>query len=91
VAAREELADFVVEITATGPSSRHGDFCDQIRRASDGPGPHIAEGFGRFTPREFAHYLRMAVSSLMETRSLLLRGGRRSYWQEPVRNFVCGA
>ena len=76
----EELADLVMAITAEGPSSRDFPFCDQIRRASGGPAPNIAEGFGRFTPREFAHYLRIAISSLMETRTFLLRGRRRSYW-----------
>jgi four helix bundle protein len=80
----EELGDQIVAITATGPSSRDFDFCDQLRRAANAPGPHIAEGFGRFTPREFARYLRMAVSSLMETRTFLLRGGRRGYWPTEI-------
>jgi four helix bundle protein len=77
----EELADLVCAMTATGPVLRDFNFCDQIRRSSGGPGPNIAEGFGRFTPREFAHYLRMAVSSLMETRTFLLRGQRLGYWK----------
>src|SRR5688572_2550293 len=76
----EELADLVVAITATGPVCKDFKFRDQIRSSSGGPGPNIAEGFGRFTPREFAHYLRMAISSLMETRTFLLRGERLSYW-----------
>ena len=80
----EELADLVVAITATGPVSKDFNFCDQIRRSSGGPGPNIAEGFGRFTPREFAHYLRIAVSSLMETRTFLLRGRRLGYWKPDV-------
>ena len=80
----EELGDQVVAITATGPASRDLDFCDQIRRAANAPGPHIAEGFGRFTPREFARYLRMAVSSLLEARTFILRGGRRGFWTTEV-------
>jgi four helix bundle protein len=77
----EELADLVVAMTATGSVSRDFNFCDQIRRSSGGPGPNIAEGFGRFTSREFAHYLRMAISSVMETRTFLLRGQRLGYWK----------
>jgi hypothetical protein len=32
---------------------------------------NIAEGFGRYDPREFARYLRIARASLMETRNHL--------------------
>jgi four helix bundle protein len=77
----EELADLVVEITATGPAARDRDFCDQVRRSSRGPGPNIAEGFGRQTPREFARYLRTAVGSLLETSTWLQRGDRQRYWK----------
>jgi four helix bundle protein len=75
-----ELEDLVFAITATGGVSRNFDFCDQIRRSSGAPAPHIAEGFGRFTPREFARYLRMALSSLGETQTHLERGRRRNYF-----------
>ena len=75
-----ELEDLVFAITATGAVSGNFDFCDQIRRSSGAPAPHIAEGFGRFTPREFARYLRMALSSLQETQTHLERGRRRNYF-----------
>ena len=76
----EELADLVVAMIATGPVARDFSFCDQIRRAAGGPGPNIAEGFARYGPKEFAHYLRIAIGSLMETRTFLLRGERQGYW-----------
>ena len=69
-------------ITATGRVTKDFDFCDQLRRAAGGPGPNIAEGFARYGPKEFAHYLRMAVGSLMETQTFLLRGERQGYWSE---------
>jgi four helix bundle protein len=75
-----ELADLVIAITATGEVSGDVDFCDRIRRSSGAPASHIAEGFIRFTPREFARYLRMALRSLAETRTHLERGRRRSYF-----------
>ena len=78
----EELADLVSAITATGRVTKDFDFCDQLRRAAGGPGPNIAEGFARYGPKEFAHYLRMAVGSLMETQTFLLRGERQGYWSE---------
>jgi four helix bundle protein len=76
----EELGDLVTAIIAKGQVAQDLNFCDQIRRSSTRPGPNIAEGFGRATPREFAHYLRLAVASLMETRTHLLRGERQHYW-----------
>jgi four helix bundle protein len=78
----EELADLVSAITATGPVTKDFNFCNQLRRAAGGPGPNIAEGFARYGPKEFAHYLRMAVGSLMETQTFLLRGKRQGYWSE---------
>ena len=80
----EELADLVSAMTAKGPVSRDFTFCDQIRRAAGGAGPNIAEGFARYGPREFAHYLRMAIGSLQETRTFLLRGQRQGVWPEEV-------
>ena len=80
----EELADLVKTITATGPVARDFNFCDQIRRAAGGPGANIAEGFARYSPKEFARYLRMAVGSLTETRTFLLRGQRQGYWNKDV-------
>ncbi|MDQ3419267.1 MAG: four helix bundle protein [Acidobacteriota bacterium] len=67
---------------ASGPVARDFNFCDQIRRSAGGAGPNIAEGFGRYGPKEFAHFLRMAVGSLMGTRTFLLRGQRQGYWSE---------
>ena len=67
-----------------GQVARDFSFCDQIRRAAGGPGPNIAEGFARYGPKEFAHYLRIAVGSLMETRTFLARGQRQGYWNEDV-------
>ena len=77
----EELADLVVQITAAGPVTKNWELQDQLRRSSGAPGPRIAEGFGRFKPREFAHYLRMAVASLMEADTWLQRGKRHGYWK----------
>ena len=78
----EELADRVSAMIAKGPITRDFNFCDQLRRAAGAPGPNIAEGFARFGPKEFAHFLRMALGSLMETRTFLLRGQRQAFWSD---------
>jgi four helix bundle protein len=46
-----------------------GRFCDQIRESARGAPRTIAEGFGRYRPREFARYLEFARASLIETQN----------------------
>jgi four helix bundle protein len=62
-----ELRDRVLEWTATGRVARDWDLRDQIRKSARSAPSNIAEGFGRFRPREFAHFVRIARASLLET------------------------
>ena len=75
-----ELGTYVAEIVSKGPVTRDFKFCDQVRESSSAPAPHIAEGFGRWGAKEFARYLRMAISSLMETQTHLEYGRVRNYF-----------
>jgi four helix bundle protein len=75
-----ELGTYVAESVSEGPVARDFKFCNQIRESSSAPAAHIAEGFGRWGAKEMAHYLRMAVSSLMETRTHLTYGLEREYF-----------
>jgi four helix bundle protein len=61
----------VYAFLAKPPASRDSEFCDQIRRSARGAPRTIAEGFGRFRPKEFARYLEFARASLMETQNHL--------------------
>ena len=58
---------------------RDFEFRDQIRNAA--APRNIAEGFGRYLPREFAQYLRVANGSLMETSNHLQDGVDRGYFR----------
>jgi four helix bundle protein len=40
---------------------------DQLLRAGNGPCANLAEGFGRYHPRDFAHFVRIARGSLNES------------------------
>ena len=52
----------------------------QIRESSDSAARNIAEGFGRFSPPQFAHFLDISRGSAQETRALLRKGLTVGYW-----------
>ena len=60
------------------PEERYG-ICDQIRRAAVSVPSNIAEGFGRDTPKEFAHFLSIARGSLYEVMTQLEIASRLGY------------
>jgi four helix bundle protein len=66
-----ELKLRVYAITATPPASRDLEFCDQLRRAARSATSNIAEGFARFSPLDFARFLVIAKSSLVEVQEHL--------------------
>src|SRR5580765_3835783 len=46
--------------------NRDPDLRSQLRRASEGPCPHLTEGFSRFYPADNARFVRIALGSLKE-------------------------
>jgi len=74
----------VYAFTADGPASRDFRYRDQIRDSASGAPRCIAEGFGRFRPREFARFLEYARASLMETRNSLIDGRDSGYLAEAL-------
>jgi four helix bundle protein len=61
----------VYAVSDTRPWSRDYAFCVQIRKAALSVPSNIAEGFERFNPREFLHFLKIAIASCGEVRSQL--------------------
>ena len=57
----------------------------QIEESSSRTTAHIAEGFGRFNPADFARFCVVARSSLMESQSHLLDFVDKRYITEEVR------
>jgi four helix bundle protein len=78
---REALA-----FTATGQAAKDFKYCDQIRASSASAPANISEGFGRFTPKEFARFLGYARASLLETQNHLIDGLDRGYLDEALYN-----
>ena len=77
-----ELSVEVWKATDVPPASRDFDFRDQIRDASDSAQRNVAEGFGRFSPPQFAHFLDIVRASALETKALLKKGLAVGYWPE---------
>ena len=75
-----KLRDAVFAMTEKGKAAKDFKFRIQIRDASSSPARNIAEGFGRYTPKAFASFLRIARASLQETRNLLQEGESKKYF-----------
>jgi four helix bundle protein len=63
-----ELRDIVITC-AQRWEARDRKLFEQIRESARSAPRNLAEGFGRFKPREFAKFARIARGSLMETRN----------------------
>lgn len=61
---------------------RDWEFRNQIRNAAASAPRNIAEGFGRYLPRDFSQYLRVANGSFMETANHLEDGRDRGYFSD---------
>jgi len=70
----------VYALIATPPAATDIKFCHQIRESAASSPRNISEGFGRFRPAVFAHFLEIAIGSLMETQNSLRDGVDRGYF-----------
>jgi four helix bundle protein len=69
-------------MTSGPPSVRDFKFRDNIRDAADSAERNFPEGFGKFAPGEFAHFLDHSRASLLEVKSELGVGRERGYFAE---------
>jgi four helix bundle protein len=74
-----ELAEVVYRHSGRFPSEERYGLTSQIRRAAVSVGANIAEGSGRPSHRDFAHFLDQAYGSCMEVVSLAEVAFRLSY------------
>jgi four helix bundle protein len=61
-----QLALEIYRVTTTSPQSEHFGLTDQMRRACVSIGSNIAEGCGRESSLDFAHFLQIAMGSTSE-------------------------
>ena len=76
-----ELKIGVYAVIRSSEIQRDLEFRNQIRNAAASAPRNIAEGFGRYLPRDFSQYLRIANGSLMETSNHLKDGCDRGYFK----------
>ena len=65
--------------------ARDFDFVRQITDAAASGPRNIAEGFGRFDAKEFANFLKIAISSEMEVRNHFIDAFDKGYIDESER------
>jgi four helix bundle protein len=76
----DELRREIIALTSAGRAASDFAFRDEIRDAASSAVRNIAEGFGRFRPKEFARFLEYSVASVMEARDLITDGIERQYF-----------
>ena len=84
----KEFVIYVYKLLKQFPKEEQYALCDQLRRAAVSIPSNIAEGMGRFSNKEKAHYLEIAYGSLMEVFFFLNIAHRLGYiTDEKLNNF----
>jgi len=76
------LRRLVFQMTKEGRVTTDFKFRDQIRSSARSAPSNIAEGFKRFDPPEFAHFMKIALASLAETQDHLMHGRDEKYFTD---------
>lgn len=84
-----DFADLVYAVTRTFPGEERFGLTSQMRRASVSISSNIAEGTGRSTGRDFAHFIEIAYGSLMEVVSQLRIAQKQSFVEKQDNESLC--
>jgi four helix bundle protein len=76
----------IYKLTRKFPRHEMFAMTSQVRRAAISISSNIAEGSGRNSDKDFAHFLEQAYGSLMETASLFYLAFDEGYVSEPDRD-----
>jgi four helix bundle protein len=76
-----ELNQIIFQLTSEPPACHDFKFRDNLRDAADSAQRNFPEGFGRFAPGDFAHFLDHSRASLLEVNNELAVGLDRGYFR----------
>src|SRR4051812_47302113 len=74
----------IYSLTQKFPEAERFGVVSQLRRASVSVSANIAEGSGRNSDKDFAHFLEQSYGSFMEVASLLYLALDEGYLTEPI-------
>lgn len=77
-----DLAELIYGLSAKFPSQETYRLVGQITRSATSVAANLAEGRGRATRRDFAHFVSVAKGSLMETETYVMLAVRLGYLQQ---------
>jgi four helix bundle protein len=78
-----KISNSIYRLTSWFPNGEMFAMTSQLRRATVSISSNIAEGAGRNSDKDFAHFLEQAYGSLMEVASILHLAADESYVSKP--------
>lgn len=86
----QDMAVSVYKLTYTFPAEEKYGITSQVQRASSSVSANIAEGFGRMTLKDRAHFYHIALGSLLETKNFIYLTTRLEYVTEEDASVIIG-
>lgn len=80
----QEFAVLIYKITKRFPDEEKFGLTSQLRRASSSVSANIAEGFGRSSKKDTAHFYHIARGSLLETKNFMYLSARLAYIDQVI-------
>ena len=75
----QDLAVVIYKLSINFPKEELYGLTSQVRRAASSVSANIAEGFGRSTTKDTAHFYHIARGSLLETKNFIYLAGRLKF------------